>query len=58
MILNGVASALLNAPDLELEGYPRLADFARWGEAAGMAWGWEPGAFTAALESGREDLLE
>jgi len=57
-LLDGVASALLHGPELELEGYPRLADFARWGEAAGMAWGWEPGAFTAALESGREDLLE
>jgi hypothetical protein len=58
VLLDGVASALLNGPELELEGYPRLADFARWGEAAGTAWGWEPGAFTAALESGREDLLE
>ncbi len=57
-LLDGVASALLNAPELELAGFPRLADFARWGEAAGMAWGWQPGAFTAALETGREDLLE
>lgn len=57
-LLDGVAAALAGAEDVELEDFPRMADFARWGEAAGSAFGWEPGAFTAALEGSRQDLLE
>jgi RepB DNA-primase N-terminal domain len=57
-LLDGVSSALANAGDVELEGHPRMADFARWGEAAGVAFGWGPGTLTAAIESGRDDLLE
>jgi len=57
-VLDGVSSALGRAEDVELNGHPRMADFARWGEAAGIAFGWQPSAFTAALESGRDDLLE
>ena len=57
-ILDGVVAALAGAGEVKLEGFPRMADFARWGEAAGAAFGWPPGAFTAALESSRQDLLE
>ena len=57
-LLDGVAVALARAGDVELEGFPRMADLARWGEAAGSAFGWLPGAFTAALEGSRQELLE
>ena len=51
-LLDGVSSALAHGEDIELDGFPRMADFARWAEAAGMAFGWEPGSFTAALRAG------
>lgn len=57
-LLDGVSAALSHADEVEVPGYPRMADFARWGEAAGRAFGWEPGAFTEALEGSRGDLLE
>lgn len=57
-LLDGVSAALEHAEDVEVDGFPRMADFARWGEAAGTAFGWDEGAFTSALESGRDDLLE
>jgi hypothetical protein len=57
-LLDGVSAALDHAEEIEVPGHPRMADFARWGEAAGRAFGWEPGAFTSSLESGRDELLE
>jgi hypothetical protein len=57
-ILDGVSAALAAAQGIKLDDFPRMADFARWGEAAGAAYGWTRGAFTAALEGARDDLLE
>lgn len=57
-LLDGVVAALDGADEVELEGFPRMADFARWAEAAGAKFGWPAGAFTAALEQSRQDLLE
>lgn len=57
-LLDGAAAALASFKEIELEGHPRMADFARWCEAAGEAFGWMPGAFTSAIETGRQDLLE
>ncbi len=57
-ILDGLSSALAHYKSIELDGYPRLADCARWNEAAGLAYGWQPGTFTAALEGGQLELLE
>ncbi len=34
-------------------GNPRMVDFAVWGNAVGMAMGWEPGAFDAAYRANR-----
>ncbi|MFN8113159.1 MAG: DNA-primase RepB domain-containing protein [Solirubrobacterales bacterium] len=57
-LLDGVAAALASFKEIELEGHPRMADFARWCEAAGEGFGWQPGAFTSAIETGRQELLE
>jgi len=57
-ILDGVVAAVANADRLQLDSHPRMADFARWGEAAGRSFGWAPGTFTNALEGSRQDLLE
>jgi hypothetical protein len=57
-ILDGLVAAVGGGEEVELEGFPRMADFARWGEAAGAAFGWPAGAFTAALEGSRQELLE
>jgi hypothetical protein len=57
-LLDAVATALARVDEVELAELPRLADFARWVEAAAPALGWPSGAFTAALMSGREELLE
>lgn len=57
-LLDGVVAAFGGAGGVWLEGFPRMADFARWGEAAGAKFGWPEGAFTAALEGSRQDLLE
>ena len=42
-------------PDIALEGMPRMADFARFGEAVGQATGKPPGAFIAAYTANRKD---
>lgn len=57
-LLDGVSAALAESDNVELEDFPRMADFARWGEAAGGAFGWHPGAFTSSLEGSRQELLE
>ena len=56
--LNAVAAAIANHREVELDGYPRMADWARWVEAAAGSLGWEPGEFTAAIESGQEEQIE
>jgi hypothetical protein len=44
-LLDGVACALANRDKVDLEGLPRLADFAVWATAAETALGWPEGAF-------------
>lgn len=55
-LLDGIASALANRSTVKLDGFPRMADFALWVEAAAPAFGWEPGEFVAALEGGQAEL--
>lgn len=57
-LLNAVSTAIQNVNEIELSGLPRLADWARWGEAAGPALGWEPGAFVAAIDAGQDEQVE
>ncbi|WP_406699150.1 hypothetical protein V5E97_09750 [Singulisphaera sp. Ch08] len=52
-LLNAVAGGLRRLPSVELKKLPRMADFARWGEAVGRGLGWTNGAFLAAYEVNR-----
>lgn len=53
-VLDAVSTGLRNEPIVELEGLPRMADFAVWGVATEPAFGWEPGTFMSAYESAQE----
>lgn len=50
-LLDAVAAAVRLYPDVRLPSLPRMADFARWGEAVVRALGYAPGAFAAAYGS-------
>jgi hypothetical protein len=52
LLLDAVSTAMRRLPEVKLYERPRLADFARWVEAAAPALGWAPGEFlTAYLEN-------
>jgi hypothetical protein len=57
-LFDAVAAALKALPDIRLTTLPRMADFARWGEAVGLALGWEPGKFLEAYNANRKDAIE
>ena len=57
-LLNAVSEILDSQESIVLQGYPRMADFARWGEAAAGHFGWEPGAFSGAIEAGQDEQVE
>lgn len=55
-LLDGVSAALRREAEIEKRfrgKLPRMSDFAVWAEAAGEAFGWEPGEF---IETYRADL--
>jgi hypothetical protein len=54
-LLDAVATALANLPNVELVQMPRMADFARWVVAAEPALPWEPGTFMAAYAQNRDE---
>jgi hypothetical protein len=60
-LLGAVAHGLRALPDTELDGYPRMADFALWGTACEGAL-WEPGTFEHAYRLNRAkanaDIIE
>jgi hypothetical protein len=49
-LLDAVAGALAALPATKLDRLPRMADFARWGEASSRAEGEPPGSFLEAYE--------
>lgn len=53
-LLDAVSGALANVDKVELEGLPRMADFAVWVTAAEAALGWKPGTFMEAYTGNRE----
>ena len=54
-LLDAVVGALRELPSVRLADLPRMADFARFGEAVGRGLGWPPETFLAAyLENRRE----
>jgi hypothetical protein len=52
-LMDGIVCAIRRSPELELDRYPRMADFARWATAAEPALGWKEGAFRAAYDANR-----
>jgi hypothetical protein len=50
-LLDAVAGALQNLPQVKLPTLPRMADFALWVTAAEQALGWAPGTFLAAYHT-------
>lgn len=52
-MLDAVSTALARRDDITLQEVPRMGDFAIWAEAAGKAFGWRPGEFTAAYRDNR-----
>jgi len=57
-LFDGVSRAMQRKNSVRLERLPRMADFARWAEAAGPALGWEPGQFLAAYEQNLKGATE
>jgi hypothetical protein len=49
-LLDAVAMALCELPSVKLDELPRMADFARFGEAIGRGLGWQAGTFIKAYE--------
>lgn len=57
-LLDAVSCALRRWPEVELSRAPRMADFARWVEAAAPALGWAQGDFLRLYEDNRDDAVE
>jgi hypothetical protein len=55
-LLDAVVRGLKALPDVELAGYPRMADFAEWATACEPGL-WEPGTFAAAYAANRENAM-
>jgi hypothetical protein len=57
-LLDAYSKALEILPSVHLERRPRMADFARWGEAVGRALGWGEGEFLRAYTANIEGVTE
>ena len=57
-LLDVLAQALKVLPDVHLDRLPRMADFARFGEAVGRSQGWGDGAFLKAYRNNIEGVTE
>jgi putative DNA primase/helicase len=56
-LLDAVSAALQNFDNVKLDRAPRMADFAKLVTAAEPGLGWEPGAFLAAYNENRRDVM-
>jgi hypothetical protein len=54
-LLDAVVGGLRELPSVRLAELPRMADFARFGEAVGRAMGWPAGTFLSAYVENRRD---
>src|SRR5262249_43670176 len=57
-VLDAIVGGLRELPSVQLSRMPRMADFARWGEAIGRGLGWHQGELTAAYSNNRLDATE
>jgi hypothetical protein len=62
LILGGVLDALVGGlrelPSVKLSRLPRMADFAKWGDAVNRGLGWDADAFISAFEGSRKEASE
>jgi hypothetical protein len=58
MLLTATADGLQKLPEIQLDALPRMADFARWGEAVCQTAGFPPRAFLAQYQSNCEAATE
>ncbi len=56
-LLSAVSGALQKLPEIKLERYPRMAEFAEWMTAAEEGLGWEAGSFMAVYNENREEAV-
>lgn len=56
-LLDAVSVAIRNRPKVKLDRKPRMADFAKWVEAAGPGLGWKEGSFLAAYTDNRQGAM-
>jgi hypothetical protein len=54
-LLDAVAGGLRELPSVKLTAMPRMADFARFGEAVGRGLGWAPETLLAAYRDNRQE---
>lgn len=57
-LFDGVSRAMQRKGQIRLDRLPRMADFARWAEAAAPALGWEPGQFLAAYDRNQKGAMD
>jgi hypothetical protein len=53
--LDAIAGGLRELPSVHLNELPRLADYAKWGEAVGRGLGWEPECFLSIYTDNRKN---
>ncbi len=56
-LLDAASTALERRDEVKLEEIPRMGDFCIWAEAAGPAFGWNPGQFTEAYQANRDTAV-
>jgi hypothetical protein len=54
-LFDAISIALRRIEQIKIDPLPRMADFALWASAAGLAFGWEEDAFIRAYDRGRAD---
>lgn len=57
-LLKAASTALGRLHEVDLQRLPRMADHARWVEAAAPALGWEPGEYIATFDQMRRSAVE
>jgi len=54
-VLDAVVGGLRELPSVCLPELPRMADYAKWGEAVGRGLGWSPGTFLSTYSANRQE---
>ena len=57
-LLDAIAGGLRELPSVQLNELPRMADYAKWGEAVGRGLGWESESFLSIYTDNRKIATE